>query len=73
MVINLSIFVIVCGITFVTNAVFVIAIKGRLRGIAVTCWIIDHYHPCSNLGVIISEGCFIFDLASLHLETSRSV
>ena len=25
----------------------------------------DPYHQCSNFGVGISEGCFIFDLASL--------
>ena len=35
--------------------------RGRLRGLAVACWIIDHHHPCSNLGLGISEGCFIFD------------
>ena len=39
--------------------------EGRLRGLAVACWTTDHYHPCSNLGVGISEGCFIFDFASL--------
>jgi len=35
---------------------------GRLRGLTVACWITDRYHPCSNLGVGISEGC----LTSLH-------
>ena len=34
---------------------------GRLRGLAVACWTTDHYHPCSNPGVDISEGCFVFD------------
>ena len=34
---------------------------GGIRGLAVACWTTDHYHPCSNLGVGISEGCFIFD------------
>ena len=34
-------------------------------------WIIDHYHLTLNLGVAISEGCFILDLASLHLEVGR--
>ena len=37
---------------------------GRLRGLAVACWTTDHYHPCSNLGMGISEGCFT--LTSLH-------
>ena len=36
-----------------------------VRSIAVACWTIYHYHPCSNLDVDISEGCFIFDFASL--------
>ena len=38
---------------------------GRLRGLAVACWTTDHYHPCSNVGVGISEGYFIFDFALL--------
>ncbi|KAK2148732.1 hypothetical protein LSH36_486g06051 [Paralvinella palmiformis] len=42
--------------------------QGRLRGLAVACWTTDPYYPCSNLGVGISEGCFIFDFASLPLE-----
>jgi len=42
--------------------------SGRLRGLAVACWSTDHYHPCSNLGVGISEGCFVFHFASLPLE-----
>ena len=36
-------------------------------------WITDHYHFSSNLGVGISEGCFIFDFASLHLEVARPI
>ena len=47
--------------------------RGRLRGLAVACWTTDHYHPCSNLGVGISEGCFIFDFASLPLEVARPI
>ena len=46
---------------------------GRLRGLAVACWTTDHYHPCSNLGVGISEGCFVFNFASLHLEVARPI
>ena len=46
---------------------------GRLRGLAVACWTTDHYHPCSNLGVGISEGCFIFDFASLPLKVARPI
>jgi len=45
---------------------------GGLRGLVVACWT-DHYHPCSNLGVGISEGCFIFDFASLLLEITRPI
>ena len=33
----------------------------------------DHYHLSSNLGVGISEGCFIFDFASLPLEVARPI
>ena len=40
---------------------------GRLRGLAVACCTTDHYHPCSNLRVGISEGCFIFGSRSAHL------
>ena len=43
---------------------------GRLRGLAVACWTTDHYHPCSNPGVAISEGCFVFHFVggrSAHL------
>jgi len=38
-------------------------ILGHLCGLAVACWTTDHYHPCLNPGVGISEGCFIFDFA----------
>ena len=31
----------------------------------------DHYHLCSNLGVGIWEGCFIFDFASLPMKVAR--
>ena len=41
--------------------------QGRLRGITVAWWVTDHYHPGSNLGVSISEGCFIFGGRSFHL------
>ena len=44
-----------------------------LRGLTVACWIIDHYQPCSNLGVGISDGCFIFDFDSLRLEVDRPI
>ena len=46
---------------------------GRLGGQAVACWTADHYHPCSNLGVGISESCFIFDFTSLPLEVARPI
>ena len=45
----------------------------RLRGLAVACWTTVHYHPCSDLGVGISEGCYIFDFASLPLEVARPI
>ena len=45
----------------------------RLRGLAVACWTTDHYYPCSNLDVGISEGCFIFDFASLPLKVTRPI
>jgi len=47
--------------------------RGCLCGLAVPCWTRDHYHPCSNLGVGIYEGCFIFDFASLPLEVVEIV
>ena len=43
---------------------------GYLHGLEVVHWTTDHYHPCSNLGMGISEGCFIFDFASLPLEVA---
>ena len=46
----------------------------RLSGLPVACGNTDHYHPCSNLGVGISEGCFIFDFASLlPLKVARPI
>ena len=36
-------------------------------------WITDHYHPCSNLSVGISEGCFVFNFALLPLEVARPI
>ena len=47
--------------------------NGRLRGLAIACWITDHYHACSNPGVGISEGCFIFRFVSLPLEVARPI
>ena len=43
---------------------------GRLHGLAVACWTTDYYHPCSNPGVGISEGCFVLHFVSLHLEVA---
>ena len=48
-------------------------IFGHIRGLTVVCWITDHYHPCSNLWVGISEGCYIFHFASLPLVAGRSI
>jgi len=45
--------------------------RGRLRGLTVARWITDHCHPGSNLGVGISEGCFIFDFDSLPLKVAQ--
>ena len=47
--------------------------QGRLRGLAVACWTTDHYHPCSNPDVGISEGCFVFHFVSLPLEVARPI
>jgi len=47
--------------------------RGALRGLVVACWTTDHYHPCSNPGVGISEGCFVFHLVSLPLEVARPI
>jgi len=46
---------------------------GCLRGLAVACWTKDHYHLCSNPGVSISEGCFVFHFVSLPLEVARPI
>ena len=46
---------------------------GRLRSLVVARQTTDHYHPCSNLGVHLSEGCFIFDFVSLPLEVARPI
>ena len=48
-------------------------LDGRLRGLAVACWTTDHYHPCSNPDVGISEGCFVFYFVSLPLEVARPI
>ena len=37
------------------------------------CWMTDHYHLSSNLGVDISGGYFIVDFASLLLEVAQSI
>ena len=47
--------------------IIIIIIKGRLHGLTVACWITDHYHPCSYLGVGISERCFIFEFADVEV------
>ena len=56
-----------------TGICFSIGGKGRLRGLAVACWTTDHYHPCSNPGVAISEGCFVFHFVSLPWEVARPI
>jgi len=43
---------------------------GGLSSLAVAYWTTNYYHPCSNLGMGISEGCFISDLASLPLKVA---
>ena len=55
------------------NSYMFMLIEGCLRGLAVACWTTDHYHPCSNLSMGISEGCFIFDFASLPLEVAQPI
>jgi len=55
-----------------TNVVFIYS-KIEFFGLTVACWTTDHYHLCSNLGVAISEGCFIFDFDSLPLEVTQPV
>jgi len=49
------------------------SLSRRLRGLAIVCQTTDHYHPCSNLGMGISEGCFMFDFASLPSEVTHSI
>ena len=39
----------------------------------VACWTTDHYHPCSNPGVGIYEGCFVFHFVSLLMEVARLI
>ena len=46
---------------------------GCLLGLAVACWTTYHFQPFSNLGVVISEGCFILDVASLPLKVARPI
>ena len=46
--------------------------------IIITVWYLllifqDHYHPCSNPGVGISDGCFVFHFVSLPLEVARPI
>jgi len=63
-------------ITFKKNVDILVLVYlggGGLRGLVVACWTTDHNHPCSNLGVGISEGCFNFDFATLHLEVARPI
>ena len=36
-------------------------------------WTTYHYHLSSDLGVGISEGCFIFDFASVPLDFARPI
>ena len=47
--------------------------RGRIRGLAVACWTTYHYHPCSNPGVGISGGYFVFHFVSLALEIARPI
>ena len=49
------------------------SLKDGDGGIAVACWTTDYYHPCSNVGVGISEGRFICDFAALRLELARPI
>ena len=52
---------------------FTLMYGGRLHGLAVARWTTDHYHPCSNPGVGISEGCFVFHFVSLPLELAQPI
>ena len=47
--------------------------RGHLRGLTVAWWITYHYHSCSNLGVGISEVCFILDFDLLPLAVARPI
>jgi len=42
-------------------------------GLAVVCWTTDHYHPCSKLGMGLTEDCFIFDFASSPSEVTEPI
>jgi len=46
---------------------------GHLRGLVGSALDTYPYHMSSNLGMSISEGCFIFDFASLPLEVARPI
>ena len=47
--------------------------KGASVVLLVARWTTNHNHLSSNLSVDISEGCFIFDFASLPLEIARPI
>ena len=49
------------------------SIKGASVSLVVACWTTDHYHPCSNPDVGISEACFVFHFVSLPLEVARPI
>ena len=44
---------------------------GRLRDLVGST--LDHYHLSSNLGVGISEGCFVFEIVLLNFEVVRAI
>ena len=52
---------------------FLLQPEGHLHGLAIARWTPDHYRPCLNLDVGISEGCFIFDFTSLPLEAAQPI
>ena len=62
--------------TVLTTVTFVDIIS-RLLGFVRRDFLItdhtDHCHLSLILGVVISEGCFIFDFASLPLEVARAI
>ena len=66
-----SVTVQVCLIILIT--ISLLALNWRLYGLMIVCWITDHQHPCSNLSVVISVGCFIFHFASLPLEVAQLI